>query len=242
MLTILKKHVKSLGRAFGIEFRRYRPDRSEMAQSMAMLSAHRINLIFDVGANIGQFGKSLREGGYRGRIISFEPLSSARNLLLAVSDKDADWEVATCAAIGDEDGEIDIHIAGNSASSSVLDMLDTHSNAAPESRYIGAERVPLRRLDTLALDYLRPDSIPFLKIDTQGYEDRVLRGAGELLGRIHGLQLEISLVPLYDDQVLMDELMGKVKAMGFNLWAIRPVFFDRSTGRLLQIDATFFRS
>jgi len=234
---MLKHLVKSSIRGLGFDLRRYHPANSEAA----LLSSHGVNLVFDVGANIGQFGQLLREGGYRGRIVSFEPLSVARKLLLAASRKDPLWEVAPCAAIGSDDGEIEIHVSGNWMSSSVLDMVDAHTKAAPESCYVGNERVPLRRLDSIAADYLRPDSVAFLKIDTQGYEDRVLQGATGLLNRCVGLQLELSLVSLYEGQRLFDDLIEQVQTSDFELWSISPVFVDPQSGRLLQVDATFFR-
>lgn len=183
----------------------------------------------------------MRDAGYQGRIVSFEPISAAREELLAVSKADPLRDIAPQAAIGSEEGKIELHIAGNSVSSSILDMLDTHANAAPGSGYSGSEMVPLRRLDSLAPDYLLPDSVPFLKIDTQGYEDRVLSGATELLKRTIGLQLELSLIPLYEGQLLFDEIIDQVKAKGFELWAVWPGFTDPKSGRLLQLDAIFFR-
>lgn len=238
---MLKNIVKSAIRGLGFDLRRFHPASSDTAQLMAMLISHEINLVVDVGANTGQFGMMLRENGYRGRIVSFEPLSVAREQLLKVSRNDLLWEVASQAAIGSEGGEIEIHIAENSQSSSVLDMLDSHVSAAPESCYVGNERVPIQRLDSLLPNYLHRDSVPFLKIDTQGYEDRVLKGASGILDRIVGLQLELSLVPLYEGQRLFDELSKQVTTLGFELWSISPVFADPQTGRLLQADATFFR-
>jgi FkbM family methyltransferase len=173
--------------------------------------------------------------------VSFEPLSTEREQLLKSSRNDPLWDVAPRAAIGSEDGEIEIHRAGNSQSSSVLNMLDAHASVAPESRYIGSERVPMHRLDSLAPDYMGHDSVSFLKVDTQGYEDRVLSGAGRTLDQITGLQLELSLVSLYDGQRLFDDLMRQVKASGFELWSISPALVDPRTGRLLQVNATFFR-
>jgi len=206
-----------------------------------MLDSHNVNLIFDVGANTGQFGVSLRELGYKHRIVSFEPLTAAWEELKITSRNDPLWDVASRAAIGNKTDEIDINISKNSQSSSVLNMLETHSTAAPESKFIGVERVPLRTLDHLALEYLDSNTTSFLKIDTQGYEDRVLEGARKILEKISGLQLELSLVPLYQDQSLYDDLIEKLKNIGFNLWSIQPVFVDQDSGRLLQVDATFFR-
>jgi FkbM family methyltransferase len=238
---MLNSIVKRTMRRLGFDLRRYRPATSEAAQFMGMLSAHGINLVFDVGANTGQFGQSLRDNGYGGRIVSFEPLSKAWEQLLEASRKDSLWEVAPRAAIGSEEGEIEIHVAANSASSSVLDMLEAHASAAPQSRYIGSERVPLRRLDTIALEYLRSNSVTFLKIDAQGYEDRVLLGSTDLLHHIAGVQLELSLVPLYKGQRLFDEMVDHLNANGFELWAIWQTFIDHRNGRLLQADVTFFR-
>jgi FkbM family methyltransferase len=225
----------------GIDIHRYRPEILGSDRLTAMLASHGVDLVFDVGANTGQFGWSLRQAGYEGRLVSFEPLSSAYARLRRAAQGDGRWEIAPRVAIGDHEGEIEMRIARNSVSSSALDMLDIHATAAPDSGYVGKERVCVSRLDTLARGYLEPGSVPFIKIDTQGYEDRVLNGATELLGKVRGLQLELSLVPLYEGQQLFDVLVERLSAMGFSIWAIWPGFCDPGSGRMLQVDATFFR-
>ena len=225
----------------GFELRRFSVEQSENARFISMLRTHNVNLIFDVGANAGQFGVLLREIGFDGKIISFEPLSDAREILLNISKNDPLWQIALQTAIGEENGEIEIQIAGNSQSSSVLDMLDTHVRAAPDSKYIGKEKVPLRKLDSIAPDYMDSNSIAFIKIDTQGYETQVMNGAKKLMSQIVGLQVEISLVPLYKGQCLFDEMLKKLKNDGFELWSISSVLSDPNTAQLLQVDATFFR-
>jgi len=226
----------------GFELRRFSVEQSENARFISMLRTHNVNLIFDVGANAGQFGVLLREIGFDGKIISFEPLSDARENLLNISKNDPLWQIALQTAIGEENGEIEIQIAGNSQSSSVLDMLDTHVRAAPDSKYIGKEKVALRKLDSIAPDYMDSNSIAFIKIDTQGYETQVMNGAKKLMSQIVGLQVEISLVPLYKGQCLFDEMLKKLKNDGFELWSISSVFSDPNTAQLLQVDATFFRT
>ena len=143
-----------------------------------------------MGANIGQFGRSLRDLGYEGRIVWFEPLHAAWNQLAEARRNDSLWEVADRAAIGNEDGEPEINVSGNSVSSSVLKMLKAHVRAAPAAAYVGTEKVPVRRLDTIGTDYLHDDSTLFIKIDTQGYEAQVLKGASDLLQKAVGLHLE----------------------------------------------------
>jgi hypothetical protein len=81
-----------------------------------------------------------------------------------------------------------------------------------------------------------------LKIDTQGYEMAVLRGAEKMLPRLAGVQLELSLAPLYEGQTLYLELIDWLRARGFDLWSVIPGFVDPSSGRMLQFDGVFFRA
>jgi hypothetical protein len=122
-----------------------------------------------------------------------------------------------------------MHVPGNSA----LTMLQSHVKAAPDSAIVRNERVRLSRLGTIARDYLQPSTVPFLKVDTQGYEDRVPDGAPDSCDRVSGLQLELR-------QQLFDALVERLRALGFSIWVISPGFHDHDSGRMLQVDATFF--
>lgn len=197
--------------------------------------------MFDVGANEGQFARAIREYGYTGKIVSFEPLSSARKSLLKFSASDSNWLVHDQCAIGDQDGEIEIHIAGNSVSSSVLPMLESHSSAAVGSTYIDSERVPISRLDSFASRYLGSGTNLFIKIDTQGFEWQVLDGASETLQQACGVLCELSLVPLYDGQRLWRDIVDRLDAEGFMLWALQKGFTDPRPGQSLQMDGIFLR-
>ena len=177
MLDAVKPLIRRALRRLGYDVRPYQPNYFPELQLKALLRSQGTDLVLDVGANAGQFGMALREIGYAGRIVSFEPLAAAREQLLAASAGDPQWQVAERCAIGEEDAELDIHVAGNSVSSSVLPMLDAHLRTAPESRYVATERVALRRLDSVAPSYIDGSRAALLKIDTQGYEDRVLDGA-----------------------------------------------------------------
>lgn len=208
---------------------------------MKALKVASINVVFDIGANEGQFAREIRECGYTGDIVSFEPLSSARKKLLTFASVDPNWEVHDQSAIGDQDGEIEIHIAGNSVSSSVLPMLESHLSAAIGSAYIDSERVPISRLDLVANRYLTPESKLLIKIDTQGFEWQVLDGARETLQQACGVLCELSLVPLYDGQRLWRDIVHRLEAEGFMLWALLKGFTDPRTGQYLQMDGIFLR-
>jgi FkbM family methyltransferase len=239
---MIKNILKTSARHLGLDVRRFLPSSSAAAQFRTMLAWHKINLIFDVGANVGQYGSELRgHVGYRGRIVSFEPMSAAHEILSRVAAKDVLWDVSNRAAIGAETGTVTINISSNSVSSSVLSILESHTSAAPESSYESSESVLLVTLDSLVSDYFNDETNAFLKIDTQGYESQVLQGAEKTLARVAGVQLELSLVPLYDSQMLMPELVEEMTRLGFDLWGISPTFADPKSGRMLQVDATFFR-
>ncbi|NCR71835.1 MAG: FkbM family methyltransferase [Microcystis aeruginosa LG13-12] len=239
---MIKKTIKKLSRSLGVDLKRYNVQTSEAAKMQRLLAYNNIDLVFDVGANIGQYAKLLRELGYSGRIVSFEPLSSAYSQLKAVSEKDPLWEIAPQAAIGNQEGEIIINIAGNSYSSSALPMLDAHLESAPESAYSGSETVKLSRLDTLAKNYIKSETKSiFLKIDVQGLEKQVLEGATAILPLVKGIKLELSLVPLYEGQVLFQEMIDIVEKLGYELYGIEPGFTAEKTGRMLQMDGIFFK-
>jgi FkbM family methyltransferase len=207
-----------------------------------MLAQRGITLVLDVGANVGQFAQSLRMRGYAGRIVSFEPLAKAHARLRKASQRDPLWIVPDAVAIGDNPGSTVLHVAGDSVSSSLLEMLDAHRHAAPDSAYIGSESVPVAKLDTAAAEFLQPQDEVFLKIDVQGFESQVLAGASNLLPKIKGLMLELSLVPCYRDQMVFQPMLEFLVQQGFELWNLIPGTAESETPRLLQVDAVFFRA
>lgn len=241
MLNLPKQKIKKLLHGLGIEAHRYHPTASPLARLMAALRAFDIDLVIDIGANEGQFAKELRSGGYTRQILSFEPLTSAHSQLLAASRDDSAWSVHSRCAVGDRQDEIDINISGNSVSSSILPMLASHSAAAPQSAYIGRERVPLITFDSVANACLGGSRAPLLKIDTQGCEWQVLDGAMASLPKVRGILMELSLLPLYEGQHLWREYVDRLESAGFVLWSLEPAFVNPANGRTLQWDGLFFR-
>ena len=240
-MNSVKRSIKSALRHLGIEVHRFNPTASKNARLMASLNHCDIDTVLDIGANEGQFGEELRAGGYKGTIVSFEPMADAHGKLLARSQGDSKWHVAGRAAIGAGHGTVELNVAGNSVSSSVLPMLETHSNAAPESVYSSRESVPMVPLDEAAIPFLKESGNILLKIDTQGYEWQVLDGSSELLERSHAVLIELSMLPLYEGQRLWLDCVARLEAAGLTLWALEPVFVDSKSGRTLQLDGLFIR-
>ena len=198
-----------------------------------------LDLIFDVGANTGQYGQKIRKAGYSGTIVSFEPISSAHLKLLEASQKDPKWLVHKRSAIGNINGSAEIRVSSNSVSSSLLAMADAHLNAAPESLYETSEAVEMETLNKIGATYFQGHQIIGLKIDVQGYEMEVLRGARDVLSKFDFIQLEMSLTELYKGQVMYFEIDEYLRNFGFALWGMIPGFRDSRNGRLLQYDGLY---
>ena len=233
--------VQNLFQRLGWDVRRVGYPSSEEVLLKQFLTVTRPNVVFDVGANVGQYGLTVRKCGFEGRIVSFEAVASVHARLSAVAARDHDWLVAPCCALGRTTGKSTINVAANSVSSSLLPMQDAHRQASPNSDYVAREAVRVERLDDIAQPLLPEDGRLLLKVDTQGYEEEVLAGAELLLKRVSAMQLELSLVPLYQGAPDLRRILELCENFGFQLHGLIPGFFEEKTGRLLQMDGLFFR-
>ena len=198
-----------------------------------------VDTVLDVGANVGQYAVMVRRAGYRGRIISCEPLSGAFAQLSGRAGRDPRWTVLH-TAVGREPGTTTINVSANSFSSSVRPMTDAHLSNAPGSEYIGTETVPVTTVRALVAKHSVDPGRALLKIDTQGFEDEVLAGAGDLVDRFAAIQLELSMVELYEGQSLFDDHYSFMREHGYRLHILEPGFAGRD-GRMLQCDGLFVR-
>lgn len=238
----LKHELRQYIQRFGLDVVRY-PLHDPVARTVQLLHHHKVDCVIDVGANDGGFATTIRGLGYSSRIISFEPLSAPFSALSRKARKYENWDVVQCA-VGDVKEQVKINVSGNDGlSSSVLPMLSTHTTVAPNSRYIGTESAPQDRLDALLPSMgVGSTSRTFLKIDVQGYERAVLDGCSGLFteGAIVGMQLELSLVPLYAGAMTYRDSLDHAESLGMTLMGLDPVFADPQSGQLLQADAVFF--
>ncbi len=229
---MLVQRTKEVARRLGLDISRYRP----LAARVVARLNEGVPLVIDVGASRGQYATELRRYGYRGDIVSFEPVEEAFGALKAAAAGDAKW---TChhVALGATAGEARINVASNLASSSLLEMEATHRTGAPSVSFIGAETVRVVRLD----DVLDDDRPTLLKLDVQGYEDRVFDGAATTLARAVLLQCELLTAELYAGQAPLGALVDRLDALGFELVDLDPVFWDVTDGRVLAVDGLFAR-
>jgi FkbM family methyltransferase len=234
--------IRRAARRLGVEVAGHRPATSAALRLRLLLDALGVDVVVDAGAHTGQYGRWLRELGYAGEIVSIEPQAAANARLRHAARRDPRWHVLAPLALGDADGAADLTIAADSESSSLAAALPALLAAAPGAAGVGTERVPLRRLDSLAPALLARARAPFLKLDVQGYERRVLAGAARTLPLLRGLQLELSLAPLYAGEATLDEVAAELGRAGFALHGLTPGFTDPRDGRVLQVDALFWRA
>jgi hypothetical protein len=120
-------------------------------------------------------------------------------------------------------------------------MLVRHTEASAGSGYVGTVQAEVLTLCDVFADCRDDARRTFVKVDTQGFESYVLEGGASCLTSFHGIQLEMSTVPLYENQELYGELLARILAAGYALWSIEPGFTDTTTGQMLQFDAIFYR-
>jgi FkbM family methyltransferase len=232
------KAKRFLNSLFGLDIIKY--PTPELSRRIAMLNHYNIDVVLDVGANIGQYASELRNLGYKNRIISFEPLSAAFQKLKRNAAGDKHWNILN-VALGERDGESIINVSENSVSSSLLDNLPQLTESAPRATFQATETIHLQKLDTLFEQLGIVGKNIYLKIDAQGYEEKVLDGAVGCLDSIKGIQIEMAFVPMYADAIAFDQMRSKLNGLGFELIGLENGFYDKKTGKQLEVDGIFYR-
>jgi FkbM family methyltransferase len=199
----------------------------------------RLNIrgIIDVGANEGQFASLARAAFPHAAILSFEPLPDCHGQLQRKFRRDPKF-TSVNAALGAADGEADMYSNEFSASSSMLPMAANHIDAFPFTAKVRPKRVRLLRLDGVEAALSLPQPI-LLKIDVQGYEREVLDGASATLARSRVVIMELSLVELYKNEPLFDDMLARMRTHGFRLAGFAGLTRRPRDAKPLQADAIF---
>lgn len=215
------------------------PSRESLAGHLMRLFAIRdVECVLDVGANVGQFGTMLRRAGYAGRIISFEPVPEAFAKLSARTDRDGLWE-ARRLALGDRPGVSPINVAVSKSVSSFLTPTAEYASGYAGGRIERVENVEVERLDSI-FDSLSIDARVFLKVDTQGRDLAVVKGASGCLDPIVAIQIEMSVIPIYDLSENYIAAFTFMHEQGFTPTGVFPVVRDDEL-RVYEFDGVFTR-
>lgn len=228
-----------------LKFKRLSAGVSEELRTVKLLQHYNINKVLDVGANVGQFGESLLDFGYKGKIISFEPVPNAYYSLQKRARKYSQWELAERSAVGNMCGKIEINVSESTDFSSIKDIKSDFVSTESVAAVTQKELVDINTLDSLKGKYYNDSERIFLKIDTQGFEKEVIEGAPELLKKVIGIKLEI---PVRSDLSIYEGVDWDLQhyinffyEQGFKCVSIEPVSADKVTGIVNEVDGIFFK-
>lgn len=207
-----------------------------------LVERHGAEAVIDIGANVGQYAQSLRAAGLALPIVSVEPGSRAHAELSAAASDDPLWTVAPRMALGETAGTATLNTNARSDMNSLKPIAAETLEAFPKATPDAAEEVRVERLDAILDTLVDPSAARlFVKLDTQGFEAEVIRGAAGALDRIVAMQLELSLVPLYQGEATYLAILNELDRLGYALHFTTPGYFSRPLGRQLQFDGFFVR-
>lgn len=195
--------------------------------------------VIDVGANEGQFSRAILKTFPEARVFAFEPLPMAADKFKRNLGGDARVTLLREACGYETDNKV-LNVNAFSQSSSYLDLANAHQAAFPGAVVVGKIVTKVARLDdALAEEVLQKPVL--LKIDVQGYELNVLKGATEVLRRVSYILVETSFMPMYRDEPKFEEVMSFLMGAGFRFVAPLSMLWDDRRGIALQMDALFER-
>jgi FkbM family methyltransferase len=236
--------AKRVARVAGISLGRYPPINTTPHHLKYLLRELDISFVLDVGAHRGEYVRLLRDHArFSGHIASFEPASESYAQLLAACARDPRWR-GYAYALGRDPGRAELNLFGMTQLNSLLPPSRYGMEVFPElGRPAATQKVEVCRLDEVFDEVTSQVRDPrvLLKIDTQGSDLRVLEGAMGVLDRVHALQVEVPLKPIYDGMAPLPELLGLLGELGYELTGVFPLARDPDHLRILELDCVLYR-
>jgi FkbM family methyltransferase len=228
----MRQFIQRNLRRIGLELQRTGPKHDVME----FVRDREIDVVLDVGANVGQFGESLRAKGYRGTIVSFEPIPHVYQVLAEKATADRDWEVNNFA-LGATAEQATINVADATVFSSMLPTTTAATEFDDTAAVTHGETIEVRKLDDV---FPAVSGNVLLKIDTQGYEKQVLEGGRHLLPMVKGVLMELPIIHLYEGTWRLHQAIEFMEEAGFVPAQIHPVNYHSTDGvSLVEVDCLF---
>jgi FkbM family methyltransferase len=238
-MSLAAKIVKTAFKSLGLEVTRARRYGHDPFRDARNILGPKACVAFDVGANVGLTAITLADQFPSATIWSFEPFPKAFADLKKVSEKCSRIRPINIA-LGDEEKTQTLFLTNYNPTNSLLPP------AAQASVYLegcmesaGTLSVPVRTLDKFCAEQ-NIDHVDLLKMDVQGYELSVLRGAKSFLerGKIKLVYTEANFVPLYEQQAYFHDLYNFLLERDFHLVALYDLQY-RAGCALNWCDALF---
>ncbi|MEB3215435.1 MAG: FkbM family methyltransferase [Nostocales cyanobacterium 94392] len=195
--------------------------------------------IIDIGANKGQFAMTINAVFPQAQIYSFEPIPECFKDLINCR-KFIDNFTAFNFGLGDDSGDLEFEKNMFTASSSFLKMAEVHKEAFPFTKDSKTINVKIERLDNIVENLTLTEPL-LIKIDVQGYEDRVLQGGMQTIKRAKLIIIETSFQKLYEEQPLFDNIYCQLKDWGFVYQGSFDQLYSPQNGKILQANSCFVK-
>jgi FkbM family methyltransferase len=212
-LILLKKLTKRAFNQVGLDIVRLS---NNPTYSLLGLNNLPIETVIDVGANTGQFAKMISSIFPKAHIYCFEPLAEPFAKLNKWADQCRGRVTVFNTALGESEHEVEMmaHL-DHSPSSSFLKTTEICEAIYPFTQKQSAATVKLTTLDK-ALSQITNSFTPdiLIKLDVQGYEDRVIKGGIEAFRKARACIIEINLDCLYENQADFQEILSLLYGLG----------------------------
>ncbi|RFM26494.1 FkbM family methyltransferase [Deminuibacter soli] len=242
----MKELIRKFLQRFGYDIVKYnRPfvpgeiSRESVEQELKWLKAYQFAAVVDIGANDGQFSEKMRLLLPDAFIYAFEPIPQSFQQLQQHFRNDNKFK-AFNVALGETAGELQLFQNEYTPSSSLLPMADAHISNFDTAVKTQQISVKIEQLDAV-LDTAALQQPLLVKIDVQGYEDKVINGGGHVLKQATMIICELSFVELYKGQLLFADIVEKLKQLGFRYAGSLEQLRSPETNQVLQADGIFVR-
>lgn len=226
--------IKKLLNKLGYDIKKYHPIFETTIKPLG------IKTIIDVGANDGLFAKEMRKNFPDAFIYCFEPLKDCYETLLSTMSDDKNFKPFN-TALGEESGIVEIQKSSFHPSSSILTMANLHKTLYPKSKDISIEKIKIERLDKI-IENEKLNQELLIKIDVQGFEDKVILGGGNTIKKAAIVIIETSFVTLYENQPLFNDINKLMDNLGFSYYGDLQRHYSKITGKLIYEDSIFINN
>lgn len=239
---MISQVVKRLANRLGFDIQRMSNKHDLFSTHLQnVIKAKDIDCVLDVGANRGQYGELLRNLGFDGHIISFEPVTRVYEQLSLNSASDDRW---TCFpfALGSQNSRDLINVYSSDVFSSFLQANEYSKSIWHSLEEVEQEEVEIKTLDSIfdGLKELTGSERFMLKLDTQGYDSQVFEGVRGSLSKIHVLQSELSMIPIYNEMQDVYQTLRAYNEAGFFISGMYPINRDESQA-VIEFDCVLVR-
>lgn len=198
-----------------------------------------IQTVIDIGANSGHFAKESRARFPKAHIYSFEPLHDCYTELQATMVDDEKFKSYN-VALGEHKMTAEIQRSSFHPSSSLLPMAELHKKLYPKSTGMTPEQIQVERLDDILKNEVLAKNI-FVKIDVQGFEDKVLKGGMSVMRQATIALIETSFVTLYENQPLFNDIHEIMRELGFVYYGDASRHYSSTSNKLIYEDSIFIK-